>query len=222
MLTENLLARGANVLAIEIDRDLAAKLDDRYGREKNFRLVNADVLRVDFHSLIAPGVAHVVGNLPYNISTPLLLQLFGYLDDIARMTFMLQREVVERMCGQPGSSNFGRLSILTQTHCLASQVFEVPPDAFSPPPKVDSAVVTLEPLQAQLSPSVKQKLGELTQAAFSQRRKKIKTGLKSLFSITEIVAQDIDPDLRPDTLGIGEFVRLAHYLCQRSEGNHTG
>ena len=215
VLTEHLVASGADVSAIEIDRDLVARLSERFAEQSNFRIINSDVLKVDFPQLIGVNKAHVVGNLPYNISTPLLVHLFASLDRINRMTFMLQREVVERMCARPGSGSIGRLSILTQTHCEAENLLLVPPAAFVPPPKVDSAVVRLVPCAQQLRPSVAARLAQITQAAFSQRRKKIKSGLKKLCSAEELDAQGIDPDARPDVIGIELFVALAEYLVQR-------
>ena len=215
VLTEHLIASGADVSAIEIDRDLVAKLSDRFAGQRNFHIINSDVLKVDFAQHIGTNTAHVVGNLPYNISTPLLVHLFSAMDRIDKMTFMLQREVVERMCAHPGSGTFGRLSILTQTHCQAENLLLVPPAAFVPPPKVDSSVVRLVPVEQQLTQAVAARLAEITQAAFSQRRKKIKSGLKKLCSTEELYALGIDPDARPDALGIEVYVALADYLVQR-------
>ena len=214
VLTEHLVDAGADVFAIEVDRDLVAQLEARFADRANFHLISGDVLNVDFRALINAGSAHVVGNLPYNISTPILVHLFSVIDCISEMTFMLQREVVERMCSQPGSGTYGRLSILTQTRCQANNVLFVPPGAFAPPPKVDSAVVKLIPWAQQLARPVAEKLGQITQAAFSQRRKKIKSGMKIHCSPDELVAQGIDPDARPDTLSVENFVALANYLTQ--------
>ena len=215
VLTEHLIASGAAIIAVEIDRDLIAKLNQRYQDRANFKLINADILKTDIPTFISNGPVHVVGNLPYNISTPLLLHLFTALEHISEMTFMLQTEVVERMCALPGSHDFGRLSILTQTHCRAEKVLAVPPSAFAPQPKVDSAVVKLMPLPSRLPPQVATQLAMVTQAAFSQRRKKIKSGLKKLCSVTELTDIGIDPDARPDMLSVETYVAVARHLLGR-------
>ncbi|MGR8948101.1 MAG: 16S rRNA (adenine(1518)-N(6)/adenine(1519)-N(6))-dimethyltransferase RsmA [Gammaproteobacteria bacterium] len=220
VLTQHLLDRGAEVTAIEIDRDLATSLNKKFSSYANFHLINDDVLKCDFASIGGAMPGYVVGNLPYNISTPLLLHLLSNLAPIAEMIFMLQKEVVERMCAQPGNGTYGRLTILTQTHCTTQNVFSVPPSAFRPPPKVDSAVVRLRPLNKNIGENVRTALATLTQQAFSQRRKKLKTGLKTLFSPTELQDLGIDPEQRPDMVSVDSYVKLAKLLAQRARPSY--
>lgn len=217
VLTAQLLARGARVTAIEIDRDLVALLDKNYGSDPKFSVVCADALKTDLASLLGEQKAYVVGNLPYNISTPLLNHLFSQIGHVIEMNFMLQKEVVARMCATHGGSDFGRLSIHTQIHCQATKTLHVPPEAFSPPPKVDSAVVRLTPHLHQLTSKHRSVLGQLTQRAFSQRRKMIKTSLRDTCSEEELKSHDIEPNSRPDTVAISTYVALAKYILERND-----
>ncbi|MEM7468126.1 MAG: 16S rRNA (adenine(1518)-N(6)/adenine(1519)-N(6))-dimethyltransferase RsmA [Pseudomonadota bacterium] len=212
VLTEHLLASRAKIVAIEIDRDLAQNLTNRFAARRNFNLINEDVLKVELRTLVQSEPVRIVGNLPYNISTPLLQHLFAEISLISQMVFMLQREVVKRMCAASGGGDFGRLSILTQTHCRAINALAIPPTAFSPPPKVDSAIVALTPHSDQLDESLKSALATVTRHAFSQRRKKLKTGLKALFSTAQISAAGIDENIRPDQLSIDAYIALAKQL----------
>lgn len=217
VLTQPLLDYGANLTAIEIDRDLAANLATKFAEYPNFKIINEDVLKCDVETIVSTQGASIVGNLPYNISTPLLIKLFSHLKLVSTMVFMLQKEVVDRMCALHGNSSFGRLTIFTQTHCKAEHMFDVPPAAFSPPPKVDSAIVKLKPLDEPIAPTVREALSLITQRAFSQRRKKLKTGLKNLCSAGELATLGIDPEQRPDTVSVESYLSLAKHLVARQQ-----
>ncbi len=167
-LTEPLLQRCGRLTVVELDRDLAARLR----RDERLEVIESDVLRVDFGALAARAGAplRVVGNLPYNISTPILFHLLDFADRVADQHFMLQKEVVERMAAGPGGKDYGRLSVMLQWRYRIESVLEVPPEAFDPPPRVDSAVVRMEPLATPAAVD-RRLLGELVATAFSQRRK---------------------------------------------------
>jgi len=167
-MTGPLLERCGRLTIIELDRDLAAKLR----RDSRLEVIEADVLTVDFAAIAerAGQKLRVVGNLPYNISTPILFHLLGVADRVADQTFMLQKEVVERMAASPGSKDYGRLSVMLQWRYDIESLLDVPPEAFEPPPRVDSAVVRMQPLPGTESVDAAL-LGELVTVAFSQRRK---------------------------------------------------
>jgi len=208
-LTEGLIASGASLHLIEIDRDLAALWRARTG--PLLQLHEQDALHFGFAGLAPePGALRVVGNLPYNISTPLIFHLLSQSAAIRDMHFMLQREVVDRMAAAPGTSDFGRLSVMVQYQCRVEPVLEVPPGAFFPPPKVHSAVVRLVPGHhdhgVAQSPRM---LALLVRQAFTQRRKTLRNALSGLLDSAGIAALGIDPQRRPETLSVAEFVRLS-------------
>ncbi len=213
-LTELLLVSGADLHAIEIDRDLAAFLHDKYSKISHFHLHENDVLKVDFNSLLsADQPARIIGNLPYNISTPLIFHLLKYLPGINDMLFMLQLEVVERMAALPGSKNYGRLSIMVQYYCQVEKLFNVPASAFSPPPKVESAIVKLTPLkQSTHQLDSPEHLTNLLRQAFGQRRKTIRNNLSGLISAEELEVLGINPSLRPENLSLDDYVKICKYL----------
>ncbi len=216
-LTAALLNSGANLTAIEIDRDLAALLEQTFGGQANFRLLEQDVLQLDFNSLLSPeNPGRIIGNLPYNISTPLIFHLLAYLPGIIDMLFMLQLEVVERMRATPGSKAYGRLSIMCQYYCEVEKLFEVPPLAFSPAPKVTSAIVRLRPRnQPQTMLEDPKQLESLVRQAFAQRRKTLRNNLQGLVSAEQLQALDIDPGLRPENLSLQDYVRICRWLAQK-------
>ncbi len=183
-----MLASDAELHAIEIDRDLAAFLNEKYANINHFHLHENDVLKMDFNSFMSPKQpARVIGNLPYNISTPLIFHLLKYLPNIKDMLFMLQLEVVERIAAMPGSKNYGRLSIMVQYYCQVEKLFNVPSSAFSPPPKVESATVKLTPLkQSAHELDSPEQLTNLLRQAFAQRRKTIRNNLSSLISANQL------------------------------------
>nr|ART38021.1 F89 [uncultured bacterium] len=210
-LTVPVLERAGALTAIELDRDLAAELATRFAPEAGLRLLIADALRFDFSSLAVPGGhLRVFGNLPYNISTPLLFHLVSQRSVIACMLFMLQREVVDRMAAAPGDGDYGRLSVMVQYACRVEALFVVPPGAFSPAPKVHSRLVELRPYNALPYPAGDEKrFAELVRRAFSQRRKTLRNSLAGLVAEAQFAAAAIDPGLRPERLSVADFVRLA-------------
>ena len=213
-LTDGLLSSGAQLDVIEIDLDLVSMLKIKFILAPNFTLHQGDALKFDFARLNAqPNSLRVVGNLPYNISTPLIFHLLNNAHLVRDMHFMLQKEVVERMAAKPGGGDWGRLSIMVQYHCRVEHLFNVGPGSFSPPPKVDSAIVRLVPHehlphQAQ-DPRA---LDRIVREAFNQRRKTLRNTLKNVLSADAIAAAGVDGSLRPEQLDIAAFVRLADQL----------
>jgi len=209
-ITEPLLALGQGLTVIEIDRDLAAHLRSRFGDNEGFNLIERDVLEVDFAQFTTtPRSLRVLGNLPYNISTPLLFHLLRYRNLIHDMVFMLQLEVVDRLAAQPNDPDYGRLSVMMQYHCKVERLFKVPPGAFNPPPKVDSAIVRLEPWDTLPHPVRNEALfGNIVRDAFNQRRKTVRNALKQWVSPEQWERLDMDPSLRPENLGLSDYARI--------------
>ena len=210
-ITRSLAEKAGALHAIELDRDLIAKLANEYASATNVTVHEADALRFDYSSLGES--LRIVGNLPYNISTPLLFHLLKYRDCIVDMHFMLQKEVVDRMAASPGRKAYGRLGIMLGCHFQIDALFDVDRDAFDPPPKVTSAVVRLAPLPAgTYIINDEEGLSRLVATAFSQRRKTIRNSLKNVLSEAQLVAAGIDPGLRPEAISIADYVRLANTL----------
>lgn len=219
-LTQGLVASGATLDAIELDRDLVPALLAAYGLNPRFKLHNTDVLRFDFEQLAQREGERlrIVGNLPYNISTPLILKLLEHTDLIQDMHFMLQREVVVRLAAQPGGKDWGRLGIVAQYHCSVEHLFDVPPEAFRPPPKVQSAIVRLTPHAKPCWPACDEAvLRSTVQAAFAQRRKTLRNNLKGLIDSAELKALGIDPGARAETLALPQFIDIANAINHRQE-----
>ncbi|NLY12799.1 MAG: 16S rRNA (adenine(1518)-N(6)/adenine(1519)-N(6))-dimethyltransferase RsmA [Gammaproteobacteria bacterium] len=218
-LTESLLDSGAQLDVIEIDLDLIPLLKLKFALQPNFTLHQGDALKFDFNRLApAPSSLRVVGNLPYNISTPLIFHLLNNAHLVRDMHFMLQKEVVERMAAQPGGGDWGRLSIMVQYHCRVEHLFNVGPGSFNPPPKVDSAIVRLTP-HAQLPHQAQdvRALDRIVREAFNQRRKTLRNTLKNILSAEAISAADVDGSLRPEQLDMAAFVRLAdQFVAQQA------
>jgi 16S rRNA (adenine1518-N6/adenine1519-N6)-dimethyltransferase len=213
-ITEPLAKRAGKLHCIELDRDLAAALRLRYGGNENVSIHEADALNFDFCSL--GGCLRIVGNLPYNISTPLLFHLIDSRDCIADMHFMLQKEVVDRMTAEPGSKAYGRLGIMLGCHLSVAALFDVGPQCFDPPPAVMSAVVRLAPLRDDRPAIDDEKLlGQLVATAFSQRRKTVRNALKSFLDESELRTLGIDPGKRPETIPVSAYVALANYVSRR-------
>lgn len=209
------LARsGAKLDVIEIDRELIPKLSRLFAPFDNITLHAADALTFDYGQL-EPKPLRVVGNLPYNISSPLIFHLLTYKADIQDMHFMLQKEVVARMTAQPGSKVYGRLSVMVQYHCQATYLFTVGPGNFTPPPKVDSAIVRLVPRPFPIQATDETCLAELVKQAFSQRRKTLRNTLKNWLTDEDFAELDIDPSLRAEALSVDEFVRLANHVHKK-------
>jgi 16S rRNA (adenine1518-N6/adenine1519-N6)-dimethyltransferase len=178
---------------------------------------NADALRFDFCELAGGSTLRIVGNLPYNISTPLLFHLLDQSHCLRDMHFMLQREVVERMAAAPGSAQYGRLSVMLQYRCRVSPLFTIGPGAFTPPPKVDSAFVRLEPfVQAPVEVADATVFGTLVRQAFAQRRKILRNTLRGLLSAEEIRLAGVDPAARAETLDLAAFAALANRAARQN------
>jgi len=198
--------------AVELDRDLIAYLEQRAQPIGELIIHQSDVLDFDFSKLYKKGhPLRVVGNLPYNISTPLIFHLLSYADLISDMVFMLQKEVAERLAAPAGSPHIGRLSIMVQYYCEVEVLFDVAPDAFYPPPKVDSSILQLKPHKGKPYVAKNTKLfADIVKQAFGQRRKTLRKSLKDLISPQVWAQSNISSDLRPETLGVKEFVALAN------------
>lgn len=207
-LTRELIAGASKVRAVEIDRDLAAWLKETF--PESLSLIEADALTLDWTQVAKNDNLRVVGNLPYNISSPLLFKLLEAADHVKDQHFMLQKEVVDRMVAQHGSKTYGRLSVMLQWRYRMQKLFDVPPGAFNPPPKVMSSVVRMIPKAKEEVPSVDFELfSSVVANAFSQRRKTIRNALSALLSAEEIAACDVDPGARAEALPLDAFVRLA-------------
>jgi len=218
-LTRPLLEMAGQLDVVEIDRDLAARLSDEMSHLQRFRLFNVDALKFDFCQLVsADKPLRIVGNLPYNISTPILFHLTKQRQCVQDLHLMLQKEVVERMAAAPGSRIYGRLSVMLQIAWQIDPLFQVNPASFSPPPKVDSSVVRLTRL-AEPPAAIKDEahFARIVSDAFAQRRKTIRNSLKNHISASELQALDIDPIRRPETLSIDEFARISNESIFRSQ-----
>jgi 16S rRNA (adenine1518-N6/adenine1519-N6)-dimethyltransferase len=208
-LTRLLLDRVDRLEAIEIDRDLAAGLAQAFPPDR-LNVLSADVLDVDF-AVFPPGM-RIVGNLPYNISTPILFHLSRHAGRVRDMHFMLQLEVVERMVARPSTPEYGRLSVMLQTRFDMKKLFKVAPGAFRPPPRVDSAVVRLVPLEDKMRCDP-QALEKIVREAFSARRKTLRNALP--LEPGDYAALGIEPKLRPENLSPGDYVRIAQRVSAR-------
>ncbi|MCZ6852801.1 MAG: 16S rRNA (adenine(1518)-N(6)/adenine(1519)-N(6))-dimethyltransferase RsmA [Gammaproteobacteria bacterium] len=206
-LTEVLYGHCDRFIGVEIDRDLIAMLKARF---TELEVVNADVLRLDFREVFAGGDWRIAGNLPYNISTPLMVKLFAVTDLVRDMHFMVQREVAMRLAASPGSKAWGRLTVLAQYHCRIEVLFDVPPESFKPAPKVHSQVIRLTPRAEKLPLSDPDCLETVVRTAFSQRRKRVSNALKSFDFDWQAVG--IPAATRPDQLSVEDFVKLANTL----------
>ena len=202
-----------HLTVIEIDRDLAERLKQNPLLTDKLTVIEHDALNYDFNILATElgKPLRVFGNLPYNISTPLMFHLFEFANIITDMHFMLQKEVVTRLVAAPNSKDYGRLSVMAQYYCQIIPVLEVPPSAFKPAPKVDSAVVKLIPYKQKpyLVNDVKI-LSRLTTEAFNQRRKTIRNSLSNMFSVEQLIELDIDPTLRAENLTVQQYCQLAN------------
>ncbi len=218
-LTFPLLRRHGELTAIEFDRDLHAPLQAAAREHGQLHLIEGDVLGVDFTSLAAArgdarGQIRLVGNLPYNLSSPILFHALDHAPAIRDMHFMLQKEVVERMASGPGNKVYGRLSVMLQAYCTVTPLFTVPPGAFRPAPKVDSAVVRLIPIPAERIMVVDRLVfAGVVRAAFGQRRKTLRNALKGVAESVHIEAVGLRPDARAEQVEVDGFVRLANLLA---------
>lgn len=209
-LTEPLLDRCPHLDVIEIDRDLAPALRQRFGGCPGFTVHEADALRFDYASLSGDPPLRLVGNLPYNISSPLLFALLASPAPITDMHFMLQKEVVDRMVAGPGDDDYGRLSVAVASRARAERLMTIGPGAFQPPPKVESAIVRVRPHAPAFTIDCQRDFDRVLQAAFSARRKTIRNGLKALMDQSAIIDVGVDPGQRPEQLTPAEFAALAN------------
>jgi 16S rRNA (adenine1518-N6/adenine1519-N6)-dimethyltransferase len=209
-ITEPLLARLDHLHVVEIDRDLIGRLKKLHPPAR-MTIHEGDALDFDFASIGRD--LRLVGNLPYNISTPLLFHLAEYVGIVRDMHFMLQKEVVERMVALPGESDFSRLSVMLQYRFHLEWLIDVPPESFEPPPKVQSAVVRLIPRDvSELNAKSHEKLSQVVQTAFSQRRKMLRNTLKGTLSDAGFAELGIDPTRRAEDIAVADYVHIANYL----------
>ncbi len=213
-LTEPVIERAGKISVVELDRDLAHRLRHHPFIAKDLTIYETDALSFDFATLAnKDNPLRIFGNLPYNISTPLIFHLLTFKDTVKDMHFMLQKEVVDRMAASPNSKTYGRLSIMTQYQCQVIPVMEIGPEAFKPAPKVDSAIVRLIP-HTNIDNPVKDisALNTVCITAFNQRRKTIRNSFKKLINETQLIELAIDPNLRPENLCLKEYVKLANFI----------
>ena len=215
-LTKELLGYNVPLDVIEIDRDLAQIVDSKFGEHPNFSLHVGDALKTDYAAFRNPGTIRVVGNLPYNISTPLILQLIAQCSVIKDMTFMLQKEVVDRLAASPGSKDYGRLSVMVQSYAQVAGYFEVPPTAFDPPPRVISKLVRITPQNREISPNTYGCLEYCVRLAFGQRRKTVKNSLGREIPLDVIESCGIDLKQRPEEIHVETYLLLARALEHES------
>jgi len=210
-LTAPLIAECEALTVVELDRDLAAGLPGRVPYPERLTIIESDALKYDFSQLFKEGQPlRAVGNLPYNISTPLLFHLLEFGDKVKDMHFMLQKEVVDRITAEPNTKEYGRLSVMIQYYCKPTYLFEVPPGSFNPPPKVTSAVFRLEPYKDKPIVAQNEKaLARLVSHVFTQRRKTLRKSLKGMLAENGFEKAGVNPMARPETLILAEFVALS-------------
>ncbi|MDH5425125.1 MAG: 16S rRNA (adenine(1518)-N(6)/adenine(1519)-N(6))-dimethyltransferase RsmA [Gammaproteobacteria bacterium] len=216
-LTLPLLKKAGRLNVIELDRDVIPLLKDKCEGSGELIVHNIDVLNFDFNTLVeADSKLRLIGNLPYNISTPILFKLLEHAEHIQDMFFMLQKEVVKRMAAGPDCGAYGRLSIMLQYHCKVTELFGVPPEAFDPQPKVDSAIINLQPRLPECPVTNYPLLETLVRQAFSTRRKTIRNTLKTTCSVEDLQAVGIDPGARPENIAPLAYYQLCNYLDKKS------
>jgi 16S rRNA (adenine1518-N6/adenine1519-N6)-dimethyltransferase len=210
-LTKPLLTKIDRLEVIELDRDLIQQLQQLNSKEKTVIVHQHDALKFDFSSSAIQ--RRIVGNLPYNISTPLIFHLLDQLPSIVDMHFMLQKEVVDRICAQSGSRNFGRLSAMVQSKCFTQSLIDVPAESFSPTPKVTSAFIRLTPHSQRLVPAeIEAAFKTIVKECFSQPRKTLTNNLRNIINSDEITAAGIDPSIRPQQLTLKNLLALAKHI----------
>lgn len=212
-LTGLLLERAGTLDAVEIDRDLVAALTERYGGA-GLHVHSGDVLAFDFCALARGQPLRLVGNLPYNISTPLLFHLYRQAHCIESMVFMMQKEVAARLAAVPDSKDYGRLSVMIQWRFDVQELFDVGPGAFTPPPQVESTVVRLTPRAPRIALRDPEQFARVVQAAFGQRRKTLRNALRDIVGIDAFIRANVDPNRRAETLAPLEFAILANHSIE--------
>jgi len=213
-LTEPLLKKDIQLDVVELDRDLVVLLKRKFENNTSLRIYSADALNFDFSSLAEDNEKlRILGNLPYNISTPLMFHLLSYASLIKDMHFMLHKEVVDRICADPGSKKYGKLSVMMQYYCDTELLFDVPPESFDPVPQVMSAIVRLVPHpKAPVQVNNLATFNRLVTQSFSQRRKTLRNSLKKLISEDEFKTLNIDSSKRAEMLSLSDFARLSNLL----------
>jgi 16S rRNA (adenine1518-N6/adenine1519-N6)-dimethyltransferase len=211
-ITAPLAACTSELHAIEFDRDLAAALKNRFAGDDHVTIHEADALTFDYASLGTN--LRIVGNLPYNISTPLLFHLLQFNSIVEDLHFMLQKEVVDRMCASPGGKSFGRLTIMLGCQMEVVPLFNVPPTAFSPQPKVTSALVRMRPIpEPGFNVRDKDLLSTIVKSAFSRRRKTLRNALQGVVEVADLTEADIDPGIRPEQVPVEAWILLANHVA---------
>lgn len=219
-ITFPLLERHGALTVIEFDRDLIEPLTRAAATHGRLEIIHRDVLQVDFTALADGGSIRLVGNLPYNLSSPILFHALDHAAVVRDMHFMLQKEVVDRMAAGPGSKVYGRLGVMLQAYCTVTPLFDVPPEAFRPPPRVESAVVRLVPLAAaQVQVEDAAMFANVVRDAFGQRRKTLRNALSKLCDAAAMQAAGIDPLLRAEQVPVSGFIALANALAHAARAN---
>lgn len=214
-MTRPLLKQLSKLHVVEIDRDIIARLKVDYPQDK-IVIHEGDALQFDFSALGAP--LRIVGNLPYNISTPLLFHFATFAERITDMHFMLQNEVVERMVATHSTAAYGRLTVMLQYRFALEKLLDVPPESFRPAPKVDSAIVRMIPLPpAQITVHDEKLYAAIVATAFGQRRKTLRNTLRSYLQENDFTALNIDPQLRAENLSVADFIRVANYCDEKAK-----
>jgi len=214
-LTEEILAVNPRLQVVELDRDLIPVLRTKFFNYPEFRIHEADALKFDFSQLMVDRPLRIIGNLPYNISTPLIFHLLAQADVVQDMHFMLQKEVVQRMAAVPGDNNYGRLGIMTQYFCRVQPLFEVGSGAFRPAPKVDSAIVRLVPHKTLPHPAKDlATLQAVVRTAFNARRKTLRKALGGMVTAEQLQSLGINDGLRPENLALADYVAIADLLFE--------
>lgn len=216
-LTEGIIRITEHMDVVELDRDLIPILKVNLFRYPGLTIHEADAMKFDFASLSTPdSPLRIVGNLPYNISTPLIFHLLNQADIIDDMHFMLQKEVVDRLAAKPGDNLYGRLSVMAQYYCSVDSLFIVGPESFDPAPKVDSAIVRMTPYKTipYLADDLKT-LEDIVRVGFHQRRKTLRNNYKGILNNDDFETLNIDPGLRPERLNVEDFVRIANFVYQK-------
>jgi 16S rRNA (adenine1518-N6/adenine1519-N6)-dimethyltransferase len=217
-ITAPLLAHCPSLNVIEIDKHLIPILLAQFAKYPGFKIYQEDALKFDFSQLATHKPLRIVGNLPYNISTPIIFHLLSFQHKIEDMHFMLQKEVVERIDSIAGEKNYGRLSVMVQYYCQVENLFGVPPESFTPQPKVDSAIVKLTPFKTL--PFVAKDVtifSSLVNVAFQQRRKTLRNSLKQLLSKEQIESLPVDISLRPENITLEEYVNISNLITDENK-----
>ncbi len=224
-LTEPVAERAGHLNVVELDKDLAERLENHPELKDKLSVNQGDAMKFDFRQLDTGGdkKMRIFGNLPYNVSTPLMFHLFEFADRIQDMHFMLQKEVVNRLCASPGGKNYGRLTVMAQYYCKMIPVLEVPPESFKPAPKVDSAVVRLVPHETLPYPAKDlATLERVCKEGFSLRRKTIRNVFKQTIDAEALESLGINPSARPENLALKDFVAIANYLVDQKASGSQG